>query len=326
MVFYFYEERMREVAKISVDGLAPKSFHLSHWVGNKTPEALKADTATEVVFRYLAHPHRRDFFPEVRIVTNNHFDTDGLLAVWALLNFRKPQPSSGRFIAAAEAGDFASFSSEEGLQVNFLIQALCQSRESPFWNDLASYRGPREAGCYKMLLPIVPNLFWKKASYQSLWEPPFKRLLHSMSLFEKGLVGLEEYEAEGLSVVVSDQKQMPQAIDHYCQGNLFLLVEDRQKALGGFAYELLYRRYAWAETVTRPRIPQLPMEPLAEKLNARDESRGGIWKTADYREKGLTSVLKYCDPSGDTAYSRLHPEAVVELVHAHLKASSGGAS
>jgi len=320
MVFYFYEEAMREVTKISVDGLVPKSFHLSHWEGNKTPAPLKADTATEVVLRYLSHPNRRDLFPEVRIITNNHFDTDGLLAIWALLNPKKAQPMAGRLISAAEAGDFSVFSSEEGLQVHLLVQALCHAEESPFRGDIETFNGPKEAAYYKMLLPMVPSLFWKKASYRALWEPPFKQILHSMQLFEKGLVGLEEYE-EGLSVVISDQAQAPQAIEHYCQGNLFLIIRDRQKGAGGFAYELLYRYYAWAETVTRPRIKQVSMTSLAEALKAQEENASGVWMTEGYAEKGMTSVLKYCDNTGALAYSPLHPEKVVDLVCAHLKKS-----
>ena len=322
MIFYFYEEAMKEVAKISVDGLAPNSFHLSHWEENKTPLPLKADTATEIALRYLCHPDRREFFPQVRIITNNHFDTDGLLAIWTLLNPKKAEPMAGRLIAAAEAGDFSIFSSEEGVQVNLLIQALCHSPESPLKSNIESYSGPREAACYKELLPMISTLFWQKASYRSFWEPPFKKLLRSMDLFEKGLIGLEEYEEEGLSVVIADQLPAPEAIDHYCQGNLFLLIEDRQKEAGGFGYELLYRYYAWAETVTRPRIRKTPMETLAETLKLQEGDQGGVWMT-DYPGQGMTSVLKCTNEMGESRLSSLHPEKVVDLVLSHLRSQKG---
>ncbi|MFQ5580604.1 MAG: DUF6687 family protein [Nitrospiria bacterium] len=318
MVFYLYEEAMKGVAKISVDGIVPQSFHLSHWKGNKTPTPLKADTATEIAMRYISHPDRKSFFPQVNILTNNHFDTDGLLSVWALLHPHKAEPISGRLIAAAEAGDHSIFSSEEGVQVNLLINALCRSDESPIASQLTSATGPKEASYYKALFPLLPDLFRKKDDYRSLWQKPFDEILLSMELFEKGIIGLEEHPEAGLSVVIDEQRPAREAIDHFCQGNLFLVIEDREREEGGFAYELEYRYYAWAETVTRPLIPMLPMEALAEHLNGQEGSAEGKWLTQGYAGRSMTSALRFTDAEGKRHLSRLHPDQVVQGVLSHL--------
>ncbi|MFQ5543936.1 MAG: DUF6687 family protein [Nitrospiria bacterium] len=333
MVFYFYEEAMRDVAKISVDGLVPNSFHLSHWRGNQTPTPLKADTATEIALRYLAHPARKTLFPHVSIITNNHFDTDGLLAVWSLLNPRRAEPMAGRLIAAAEAGDFSIFSSEEGVQVNLLINALCRADESPIMPQIQDYKGPLEGAYYKALLPIVFDLFQKKEEYSAFWKVPFEKILHGMTHFEKGIVGVEEHEEEGLTVVIDEERLLPQAIDHYCMGNLFLVVEDRHRHEGGFGYELEYRYYAWADTVTRPQIPSIPMGSLVEILNDEEgkvtsdleksdlgeDSLKDEWKTDGFTGQSKTSALKFTNEKGARGLSRLHPEYVIQTVLNYLK-------
>ena len=321
MVFYFYEEAMKEVAKISVDGLVPKSLHLSHWIGNETPKPFKADTATEIVFRYLASPKRKEIFPQVGIITNNHFDTDGLLSVWTLLNPRRAEPMRDRLVASAEAGDFSFFASEEGVQINYLIKALAYSAESPLREEIDIHPGPREARYYKWLLPMVFDLFREreKPAYRALWGPPFQALRRSMARFDQGLIGFEEYEIEGLSLVIDEVSPAPEAIDHYCHEDLFMIVEDKKKSKGGYGYTLAYRYYAWAETVTRPPIPMRPMETLAAALNARETAGHGEWMTTGYPGGGLTTALKFTDAAGSRCFSRLAPEAVLDLVLSHLR-------
>jgi len=319
MVFYFYENAMKEVDKVSVDGLVPNSAHLSHWKGNQTPTPFKADTATEIALRYLCHPRRRELFPQIRIITNNHFDTDGLLSVWSLLNPKKAESMTGRLISAAEAGDFSAFSSEEGVHIHLLIEAFCEHEKSPFAEKIKDYDGPREAAYYKFLLPFVPDFFRKKDEYRIFWEPAFEKILQSMSLFEKGIIGLEEYEAEALSVIIDARRPCRQAIDHYCQGNLFLVIEDGKSGTEGYGYELEYRYYAWADTVTRPPIKPIPMQALCDKLNKQEPNTTGKWLAEDFPGRTLSSALKFTDKQGGIQLSRLHPEAVVDAVLSHLR-------
>ena len=76
---------------ISCDGLVPhegggRFLHLTHWTNNETPADLYADTSTECALR-LARACARGEYAELAgaTVLNNHFDTDGVLAVWACL-------------------------------------------------------------------------------------------------------------------------------------------------------------------------------------------------------------------------------------------------
>ena len=320
MLFRFFDDSLRGVQKISVDGLVPDTnFHLSHWKKNLTPSVFKADTATEIAFKYNGTGKAGDYFPGVTLLTNNHFDTDGLFSVWALLNPHRAEGFRPLLVAAAEAGDFSTFTTDEAVQVNLLAKTLRDSPESP----IRSAQGNRDASCYSALLPSVPDLLQKKAEYEHLWREPFEHILLSFSLFDKGIILLEEFEEERLSVVIDERRPAPEAIDRYCQGDLYLVVQDREKDLGGFSYELEYRYYAWADTVERPQIAFIPMAELAQHLNLHEKNREGNWMSGEYAGQGLTSVLKFTNAEGRDLASSLHPEEVIHFVREHLDAHKG---
>src|SRR5437870_3113455 len=85
MRFEFYSDAIADVPKLSVDGTVDNAIHFSHWHGNQTPESVKADTSTETVLNVIAAPNRNELTRSIDLVTNNHFDTDGVLSVWAML-------------------------------------------------------------------------------------------------------------------------------------------------------------------------------------------------------------------------------------------------
>jgi hypothetical protein len=321
VLFRFYDDSLRAVQKISVDGLVPEtSHHLSHWKNNLTPPVFKADTATEIAFKYNATTRAGDYFPGVTLITNNHFDTDGLLSVWALLNPHRAEPLKSQMIYTSEAGDFCTFTTEEAVQFNLMIEGLRDSPESPIKTPT---EGNRDAACYGALLPSLPDLFHKKGVHENLWRKRFEEMLLSFSHFEKGTILLEEYEEERLSVIVDERRPPREAIDRYCQGDLYLVVQDREIETGGFYYEMEYRYYSWADTVVRPKINPIPMEELAAQLNRQEGNRAGKWHAGRFPNQALTSVLKFIDPDGGDLPSSIHPEEVILFVRRHLDAHKG---
>src|SRR4249919_3875053 len=77
-------EAVGDTPNIVVDGphRAGTVLGLSHWPDGNTPPRLAADTSTEIAGRYVDLRAGGD---EVAVVTNNHFDEDGLLAAWVVL-------------------------------------------------------------------------------------------------------------------------------------------------------------------------------------------------------------------------------------------------
>src|SRR4051794_523463 len=111
MRFEYYSDALLDVPKLSVDGTVANSIHFSHWQGNETPASLKADTSTEIALNLVASPQRDELTRGIELVTNNHFDTDGVLSVWTLLQGERALELRERLIPAAEAGDFSEWSS-----------------------------------------------------------------------------------------------------------------------------------------------------------------------------------------------------------------------
>src|SRR5215212_9328936 len=122
MRFEFYSDKLNDVPKLSVDGTVENSVHFSHWQGNETPASLKADTSTEIALNLVASAQRAELTRGLELVTNNHFDTDGVLSVWTVLQGERALAHRERLISAAEAGDFSEWTSDEGVRASIVIQ------------------------------------------------------------------------------------------------------------------------------------------------------------------------------------------------------------
>src|SRR5437016_1567491 len=141
MRFEYYGERLADVPKLSVDGTVGNAIHFSHWKGNETPKSVKADTSTEIALNLVAAADRDELTRGVDLVTNNHFDTDGVLSVWTVLTGESALELHDKLIAAAEAGDFSEMSTEDGVRASIVIQgsesAIDEDAGSPLARQLA---------------------------------------------------------------------------------------------------------------------------------------------------------------------------------------------
>src|SRR5437660_8639842 len=115
MRFEYYHDELAEVPKLSVDGTVANAVHFSHWQGNETPAAVKADTSTEIALNLIAAPNFDKLTRGIELVTNNHFDTDGVLSVWTVLTGERALELRAKLIPAAEAGDFSEFTGEDAV-------------------------------------------------------------------------------------------------------------------------------------------------------------------------------------------------------------------
>src|ERR1043165_9713435 len=160
MRFEFYSDAIADVPKLAVDGTVDNAIHFSHWHGNQTPESVKADTSTETVLNVVAAPNRAELTQSIDLVTNNHFDTDGLLSVWAMLTGERALPLRDKLISAAEAGDFSELTSVDGVRASIVIQGSdspIDKSGSPLVAKLAATRCENEAESYFFVWPHVEH-------------------------------------------------------------------------------------------------------------------------------------------------------------------------
>lgn len=299
----------RQVRNIVVDGapLPSTVLTLSHWPNNRSPGAVQRDTSTATVFAYLDTPAlRQDIEHEdVEWVTNNHFDEDGLLGMYALTEPAAALEDRELLIGGSFAGDFGIVSAVDHARLVFAIEALTDPDTSPLPADVFG-QPDRVAALYVAMLEALPSLLrdrrdgWPR--YGDLWAVQDEHLASSRALLADGVVTLVESAALDLAVVripphirrrtarrhLEDEPAAvhPFAINSATQCSRILKVQ-------GAHYEFQYRYESWVQLATR-RVPlRVELAPLADRLNALEAVRSG-WVA----EKASDTVPRLHRPDG----------------------------
>ena len=336
MRFEYYHPGLDTVPKLSVDGTVPNSVHFSHWEGNETPVELKADTSTEITLNLVSSPQRSQFTRGIELVTNNHFDTDGVLSVWTVLTGEPVLQFKERLISTAEAGDFSEMTSEAGVRASIAIQGLDQAgNETQEGSPLAQFLNGGEpvddAKAYELILPEVERVITRVDAYEHLWRDGWNQVATAIESFEKGTSTAAELDGVNTTLVTIapevfgpsgfDPKKhdVPvMAISRYAHGQLFLIAMPYEN---GWSYRFDYPYYSWAETVVRPKIERGDLTMLLARLNEIEKNEKGSWQR-DGSE--MTSAIKFLDATNMPAASSLRPDEVAAIVRSEQLTRSAG--
>lgn len=334
MRFEFYHSGLDNVPKLSVDGTVGNSIHFSHWQGNETPAAVKADTSTEIALNVMAAPNREALTQGIELVTNNHFDTDGVLSVWTMLNGERALELRDKLIPAAEAGDFSEFTNENAIRASIAIQGSDQpvttgDSGSPLARQLAGGLVDDDARAYELVLPQVERVLTRTDEYENLWREPWQQIETSIGSFKRGASTVQEFGDAKLSLITIARDVFGPsgfdparhaapftAISRYAQGQLFLIAIPYQN---GWAYRIDYPYYSWAETIVRPRIERRNFASLMASLNERESNSAGQW-IVDTSE--LSSAAKFIASDRKLSASVLPPDQVADAIRAELATSA----
>lgn len=333
MKFEYYHAGLDLVPKLSIDGTVANAIHFSHWEGNETPASVKADTSTEIALNLVGAPNRDELTQGIELVTNNHFDTDGVLSVWTVLTGTRALDLRAELIAAAEAGDFSEFSGANAVRASIVIQGSDEPIDeggSPLARHLAGGTEVDDARAYELLLPEVENVLTRTDEYEFLWHDVWQRIAYAMESFERGSSSVEEFGDEKLSVVMlapdvySSSGFRPTkhcapftAISRYAHGELYLIARPVD---GGWSYRMDFPYYSWAQTIVRPRIIRRDFSGLVTRLNDLETSAKGRW-AVDKSE--MASAVKFSAQDGSPSQSSLVPDIVVDATRAVLRQSAG---
>jgi Family of unknown function (DUF6687) len=325
MRFEFYHSGLDDVPKLSVDGTVSNSIHFSHWQGNETPAQLKADTSTEIALNLVAAPNKNELTRGIEVVTNNHFDTDGVLSVWTVLTGERALELREKLVPAAEAGDFSEFSNEQAVRASIVIQGSDQpagdEAGSPLACQLAGETVDDDARAYELVLPEVERLLIRTDDYEPLWRSAWERIETAIESFERGASQVTGFDEGTLSLItLAPDVFSPSgfdptrhaapftAISRYARGRLFVIATPLKS---GWAYRIDYPYYSWAETVVRPRIVRRDFSQLLTTLNQLEPEGEGAWRP-DNGE--LSSAIKFLGKDGALASSILAPDEVVKTI------------
>ena len=242
------------IPNVIVDGSThPDSLMtLSHWPKSPTPAALRDDLSAQIAFHYLDHP---ELHVPADAVSNNHFDQDGLMSVYTLVDPTGAQARRDRVIDVARAGDFGTFQARDSARISWTIAML----EGELGDDQDHYAH---------LLDRVPELLDHPDRFRKYWADEDAHLRASEAAIASGAVTIEEIEDLDLAIVTVPEdwvarpvhrftRSLRQAVHPTAVNN----ATDRFRLLylQGQRYELQYRYETWVRYVSRrPPGPDRP--------------------------------------------------------------------
>jgi hypothetical protein len=270
MHFITYAEAAT-VPNIVVDGAAASGtlLTLSHWPKSGTPTALRADTSAEIVFNYLETP---SLHVDVDVVSNNHFDEDGLIGIFTLTQPALASRWRALLGEVARAGDFGVCRSRNAARIAFVLAAYADENSSPLpRSTFAGSHGEEVARLYREMLPVLPHLMTHVEDFQKLWEEEDRALEQGEWHLDGGIVIIEPHADLDLANVrmpVDVPVPHPMALHTRTPHSRLIIVR-------GPSVELRYRYEGWVQFASRWVAPRVDLHPLAAELTAQETS--GRW-------------------------------------------------
>lgn len=290
-----FESPNRET--ISCDGrVEGTSLELTHWTNNKTPDALYADTSTEMALKFALLDDSKF---EDALILNNHYDSDGVLSVWACLEPERALKYSSLLKEGAEAGDFGEWSSDNGVKLDCAI-------ESYLVND--------EEAAYESVLKELPNILQDLIdsggeSYKELCKDGFQAALEDWEAIQAGEASLKKGPGKMVLVEESDGHHLsPYALHRGLIDSRLSEGVTRVLRCLSFNDDKTYRYryempgYGWVKKlVDRPVIPAVDGSKLVQKLGDDWTPSGSLTgichttRTIEMQPKDVASLLHTLD-------------------------------
>ena len=171
---------------------------LTHWPGFPQPDGFHFDLSAEMAFQQLDVPIEH---APADVVTNNHFDQDGLVGIHALVHPTASQEHRSLLIEVAEAGDFATFRDRRAARASMVIDAYADSERSPIASSLVGTYDEQCVVLYSETLPLLVSIATGGDRFRDLWADEDARLTTSEALLGAGVVIIEEVPEIDLAIV-----------------------------------------------------------------------------------------------------------------------------
>jgi hypothetical protein len=285
-VQYVPYHRLANLPNIIVDGKGNHAtvLTLSHWPKSTTPVEFKADLSAQIVYRYLNSPEFK-LPPACDVVSNNHFDEDGLVSLYCLLNPQAALEEQSTLVDIARAGDFGTFNDRESARVCFVLSAWSNPDLSPLNQGVFARPYPEvTAILYEELLVRLPNIIRKIDNLKRYWQEEDDFLDTTENAIASDLITLQEFPEVDLLVVRVQDKSFPYMAREHCPSWISSVLHPmalhnrtermRLLVMQGRHYELYYRYETWVDFVSKPLANRLDLSDLAKTLTNMENGRG----------------------------------------------------
>lgn len=313
---YVPYSQLNGVANIIVDGVAQADtvLTLSHWPGSGSPPEFRADTSTEMVLNYLATPGaKKAYAPGVNAVSNNHFDEDGLCAVWAMLHPKLALERRDLLVDVATAGDFDTYRRPQAAKVVFTIRSYADPVNSPVAQDLQRDDGTGSAR-YQAILPLLKHFMDDTDRYGPYWGAEWSAMLESKTAMVMGEVDLHEIPNVDLAVARAPMPLHPMVLYNQTERLRVLTATPDGHFL------LRYRYETWVQFTSRQVMPRVDLQPLLPRLQSLE--RENVTWTFD-GIAAITPALQPLGPDGLPGASSLSLDTLLDELVAFYEREQG---
>ncbi|MFT5731777.1 MAG: hypothetical protein ACJA2W_002237 [Planctomycetota bacterium] len=289
---------------------ASMGLHLAHWPGNRTPSELRRDLSTEIAFAFLdlSDGERLALLNGAECIALNHYDTDGICALFVLMRPDDANAHRSLLIETAAAGDFHEVRSEHALAIDAAVRGLSGDDKLALVHEAMDLVGR-----------LLPNR-----------DAAFEHASADLERYREDRAALEAAHFDDLIYMdmalwisplrqVSDAAFDPGRHAFFHDGRA-----DRALLLGrtsaGTTARFVIGTYSFFDVVSRKPSPRPDLSLLCKKLNAaegtstsgpdawRHQSPNGASPELWFGKEGLPL---YAEHAGDSlAPSRLTPEEI----------------
>ena len=235
------------------------------------------------MFNYLDSPKSH---VEADAVSNNHFDEDGLVGIFAMLEPSIAERHRPLLLDVAQAGDFGIFQQREAARITFTLSAFADPETSPLPGNTFQRPYPELANeLYLRLLELLPKLLTGVNEYRSFWEIEDAKLTTSEELIEQGEITIEERPDLDLAIVRLPEDLTRYRVHRFTQQRLaechpFALHNrtacSRLLLLHGAGSNCNIGTEGWVQMASRRPLLRVDLSGLANELN-QEEKTDGRW-------------------------------------------------
>jgi hypothetical protein len=266
---------------LSVDGAAQgPGLHLSHWPVNTTPGDLMHELSTGIALNFVRLPRARqaELAEGCTALVNNHFDTDGVLALFVLRHPKVALAHAEPLLEIAAAGDFFHLPSERAFCFDLLITRYGHRQLSPIKDQLT---GLADMERYRV---VTEHLFARLPDWlehgidgeRALFQGPLDRLRADLQGLERAeIVPLVHFD---LCVLNAAPGQMDEPGRHalfHTAGTDRILWMSRPEDKTGIRARFLIGTRSWFDIPGLTVQPRPDLEALAERLNQLEGTKPG---------------------------------------------------
>jgi hypothetical protein len=315
----FGQVRRQPTIVVDSTGLGA-ALTLAHWRGAATPPTLRDDTSAGSCLRALRAPATPGL--AAAAVTANHFDIDGFIGVWALLNPELALAHEALLRLTATLGDFREIDwqhplADHALQLACWLNAEEKARFYEPFGAPARRRREDEASAEKFawFLPRFAEVLLRPEAGCAAWEPEYRRVRQAVTALGGPLTQRTNYPELGLVVV-----RTPVPVPYYALFGPTAGFDWVLSLYDGQRYELECKYTTWIDLESRATLPRLPLAPLATRLNELEKSNYR-WAADPLTDTGpllrlagrpLPKAERYADPDGRPIYASSLAASTVE--------------